>query len=214
MEGLGKSFIVLSCTLAVSWAFVHQLGSEVVVNERVGLERIEKIPHKMGEWQGTDVSMGEAVYDTLQTRSIIHRSYQDPAGQTVFLSLVYYPEARVDFHDPEACLGGQGVEMKATNETIAFVSQGKQIRIGVRRLVSIREGNESLVYYFYKSGQFFGQSYIRLRWDVALNKLGNRETSGTLVRVSSPVFPGDGDQAAECLLSFLQALYPYLNRHL
>ena len=70
------------------------------------------------------------------------------------------------------------------------------------------------VHYFYKAGDFVGQSYIKLRLNLALNKYGRKEKSGSLIRVSTPVFREDYKSASIMLTSFIGDLYPYLSKYL
>ncbi|MCK4787618.1 MAG: exosortase-associated EpsI family protein [Desulfobacteraceae bacterium] len=67
-----------------------------------------------------------------------------------------------------------------------------------------------LVYYFYKVGDFFGQSYIKLRLNLTMNKIFNKK-SGSLIRVSVPVLHGDTQRASTTLVNFIEELYPFMD---
>ena len=75
------------------------------------IDAIRNVPLKIEGWVGMDLPLEERVYRILETKSIIHRRYISN-NQTIFLSLVYYPETKVDFHSPEGCLGGKVLKSK------------------------------------------------------------------------------------------------------
>ena len=158
--------------------------------------------------------MDERVYEILETRSIIHRAYFLESGKEVFLSLVYYPETKVDFHAPEACLGGQGIKTWKSPKQIQIRCDGKVQTIDLNQILHTNEGRKNLVYYFYKAGRFVGKSYVKLRFALAANTILERERSGSLIRVSTVLNPGEEKEAEETLRSFIEELYPYLMKYL
>jgi EpsI family protein len=84
----------------------------------------------------------------------------------------------------------------------------------INRLIQNDALQKQLVYYFYKAGDFLGESYILLRINMAMNKFGTRKKSGALIRVSTP-FEGDSmKQSEKALNGFLGELYPYIRDHL
>lgn len=194
---------------------VHVVSYDDQVTAKQGLDAISKIPHSFGDWKGTDFPLSQQVYDILETRSIIHRSYENSKGQKVFLSIVYYAETKVDFHAPEACLGGQGIKTQKTPATI-FINKLKS-KLSVSRLIQkAGNGSEDLVYYFFKAGPFMGRSYLKLRMNLVLNKFSKRPKSGSLIRVST-VFPTSENhqsESEELLKAFVNQLNPFLIQYL
>ena len=78
--------------------------------------------------------MDPHVFDILETKSILNREYVSHA-QMVLLSLVYYPETKVDFHAPEACLAGKGIQISKSEKTIEIIKNSKNQ--GAMRLTQI-----------------------------------------------------------------------------
>lgn len=193
---------------------VRAVSYDSQVSAEQGLEAISKIPHNFGDWKGTDYPLDPQIYDILETRSIIHRSYENSAGQKVFLSIVYYAETKVDFHAPEACLGGQGVKTLKSPDTV-LIDKLKTI-LTVSKLVQQSEhGKNDLVYYFFKAGPFMGRSYLKLRLNLVLNKFGNESKSGSLIRVSTEMHNTLDDRQESALLKeFINQINPYITGYL
>ncbi len=208
MEIMRIRYVVLSLLLAVSWGVVKFVGYAETADMDSGMSTIRKIPASLGDWVGTDVPLEEQVFDILETRAIIHRGYRSE-GKNVFLSLVYYPDAKVDFHAPEACLGGTGSRVVKSVEKVSFDRGGKKIDLSLVKLIRGEGASRQLVYYFYKSGDFIGDSYFKLRMSLLLNKVLRSSKSGALIRVSTN---GGIDESvsSSMLVEFIRDLYPYL----
>jgi EpsI family protein len=111
-------------------------------------------------------------------------------------------------------LGGSGKKLKKTAKTITLNNEGDHIIFDLNQLV-YRDGiNEELVYYFYKTGDFIGNSYIHLRFSLARNKISGNGASGSLIRISTPDKIIGNVKPDVRLKRFLEALYPHLVNHL
>lgn len=192
---------------------INVLSYDTYGDAQAAVQAIEKIPISLGKWRGDDVPFEDLVYEILQTRAIIHRNYKSEEG-SVFLSLVHYPQTKVDFHAPEGCLAGRGVNISKTQKEIYINKNGKNLKLGVNQLVRQTETSEELIYYFYKAGDFVGPSYLELRFSLAMNKLTNKEKSGSLIRVSTPLTISGKKKAEMRLKEFIEDLYPLLIEHI
>lgn len=213
MKKLSSRFLTLALVLGVCAILINFLAYDKFNDAQAGRRAIKKIPVNLGEWKGTDVPVEDLIFEILQTKSIIHRNYKADKGN-VFLSLVYYPQTKVDFHGPEGCLAGQGVNISKKIKNIYIDEGDRSLKIETNQLVRQTNGSEELIYYFYKAGDFVGPSYIKLRLMLALNKLTNKEKSGSLIRVSTPIQSGNADYATKRLKEFIGLLYPHLERWL
>ena len=117
-------YLWLILLLVLQVLAVRSVSYDTYVTAAEGLEAVSKIPHSFADWRGTDYPLDPSVYDILETRSIIHRSYENSNGQKVFLSIVYYAETKVDFHAPEACLGGQGFKTTKSPDEVLINETG------------------------------------------------------------------------------------------
>lgn len=195
---------------------IHTISYDKNTSKVKGVHVIKNIPLNFKNWKGSDQSLQPLVYDILETRAIIHRTYRDNEGHEVFLSIVYYDETKVDFHAPEACLGGQGIKTrKYDSELIITPKTGKQLSIKVNQLIQNQGDFQSLVYYFYKTGDFIGRNYIKLRLNLVKNKFMSRRKNGSLIRISAPILnPESAEETRLLLQKFLSDIYPYIIEHL
>jgi len=213
MGNLKTRYIFAIIMTLIGAVLVNAVEYETFHKAEDAVLTVKKIPINMGNWQGTDVYLEENIYDILETRAIIHRSYHFE-GQRVFLSLVFYPETKVDFHAPEGCMAGSGRKINKSTKTIEFGNGGESISLGINQLTYEDGPQRDLVYYFYKAGNFVGNSYIHLRFSLAGSKLSGNGTSGALIRVSTPDKPIGNLKADERLINFICDLYPYLIQYL
>jgi EpsI family protein len=214
MEKIKNRYLIVITSLFIASVFVYFLSYDIFNKANAGISSIRGIPYDMGAWHGEDVEIEDLIYEILETKSIIHRTYNRENGQEVFLSLVYYPETKVDFHAPEGCLGGKGIRIKKSSKSIAFENNGKNVKININQLIWKKGEQVNLVYYFYKAGKFLGENYIKLRLNLAINKFSNNEKSGSLIRISTPIQMSDTQEASKILVDFAQELYPYLIKYL
>jgi len=209
----GKKYIIILILFALSALVVNYLSYEPFGRTDNGLEAIGMIPHTIGGWRGEDLYLDRSVYELLETKAIIHRNYT-LNDTTILLSVVYYPQTKVDFHAPESCLGGKGIRTQSSVKRIQLDQNERTVDLDINMILREQGQDRQIVYYFYKAGPFIGNSYIKLRFAVAFNKFSNREKSGSLVRLSTPVIHGDREEASRKLISFLEQLYPYVVKSL
>ncbi len=208
--GIAKRYIIILILFGISAVVVNSLSYESFGRMEDGFAAIGKIPTVIDGWQGKDMALEESVYEILETETIIHRSYT-LNDSTLLLSVVYYPQTKVDFHAPESCLGGQGIQTKSSSRVIEIrTSDGGTLPLYINEILWGKGSEESLVYYFYKAGSFVGNSYIKLRFALALNKFTSSDKSGALIRVSIPVYLSNYKKAEDTLREFLGAIYPYV----
>ncbi len=198
--------------MALLAVFVHLTNFDRVGTVKQGEATVKQIPLHISDWSGTDHPLDEQVFDILETKAILHRSYTNSQGRKIFLSLVYYEETKVDFHAPEGCLGGRGIITTKSPATVTVVSSTTTTApLTVNQLVQKNERDTTLVYYFYKTGNFIGRNYIWLRLNLIFNKFKNTRKSGSLIRVSTLLTESDdGGQSRIELEQFINDLYPYL----
>jgi EpsI family protein len=160
-------------------------------------------------WKGERIGIDKIVADVLETDALVLNCYVKDQ-KAVLLAIVYYPDAKVDFHAPEACYSATGVKITKRIRHIALNAIGP---VNVNELDIVRGSSKELVYYFYKSGNFIGNSYNMLRFNLVRNNLFTKEKSGALVRISTPVI-GDGDDADSRLIHFLDDFVPLFKKYL
>ncbi len=216
MANLKFRYFLVIFLLVITATVVRGLQYDSSRDDDSGLSDLQGIPLQIGEWwQGKDFPLQEMVYEILETRAIIHRSYIKKGSEdTIFLSLVHYFDTKVDFHAPEACLGGEGLKTEKTIKTITIPSGEQEITLEVTELLTTRTTGQTLTYYFFKSGDFMGSNYIKMRLSIAANKLARNDTRSSLVRISTALVPGHKAAAEALLKDFMKDLLPYIKQSL
>lgn len=214
MAKLKFRYLTVVLLLLATSAVVHALQHSQEQDGEAGLANLRYIPMQVSKWQGEEFPLEERIYDILETRAIIHRSFRSSEGENVFLSVVHYHDTKVDFHQPESCLGGIGLKTEKTTKAVSLRSGDETRTFNLARLVSTHQNGKSLVYYFYKAGPFIGSNYTLMRLNIAANKMMRNDTKGSLIRISTELIPGRENNAETLLLGFLQDLFPYIEKTL
>jgi EpsI family protein len=213
---VNRNYLLLILVVALLAVTIHLISYDKFKIMEYGVEAVKQVPLRLGGWQGVDQPLDPRVYEILETQAILHRIYTDNNGHEVFLSLVYYSETKVDFHAPEGCLGGRGIKIQKSPATVTIaLNSNNTMPMKVNQLIQEQDNSSTLVYYFYKTGDFIGSNYILLRFNLIFNKLKNLKKSGSLIRVSTPLTKNDeGRQSRAELDQFINTLYPYLFKYL
>jgi len=206
--------VIVALLMAVAAFVGYILQYDSSQDDEAGLAVLKAIPMQFGKWVGQDELLDETVYKILETRAIIHRSFSTENGESVFLSIVHYRDTKVDFHAPEACLGGRGEKIKKITKTITLFSGTQQRTIDIAQIIATRATGQTLTYYFFKSGQYIGSNYIKMRLSIAANKFARNDTRGSLIRISTSLIPGNEAMTESILINFIEDLIPYVQQSL
>ncbi len=198
--------------LVVTAFVINSLQYYSSQDDEASLINLQKIPIQIGKWKGKELSLDKTIYDILETRAIIHRLFISYNGDNVFLSIVHYSDTKVDCHAPEACLGGRGESISKVNEMITLYSSSQQRTWDIAEIIATRPTGRHLTYYFFKSGQFIGSNYIKMRLSIAANKLAKNDTRGSLIRISTTLTQGNEKISKERLIDFMEDLFPYIQQ--
>lgn len=207
MTSLRNRYIAVVLMLIVFIFIGHPLKYDSGFDSESAVEAVKMIPTEYKDWHGRDVNLDPTVYEILDTRAVIHREYTNSQGRSVFLSVVYYSDTKVDFHTPEGCLGGKGIRVKKFVKPISIKQEAQYINFDVAEIETNDNGNKSIVYYFYKAGQFIGQNYIKMRLNIALNKFISKNKSGALIRISTNLTSNSVESGEVVLKGFLDDFF-------
>jgi len=169
------------------------------------------IPIEIAEWKARDIPLDERTYAILETRNVIMRDYSDVNDRSIYLYIVASEANRRVAHPPEVCYTGDGVEILGKEE-IRFRVQGLEEPLVVNSFVSRKGGKDSLVYYWYKSGDRFTAHYISLQAKAVLNQMAGKPISSALIRVSTSI-DGNKQKATQILQEFSKKLIPLILEH-
>jgi EpsI family protein len=202
-----KAIIVMLLMLATS-GFV--LLDSYMANKPVTVN-LEDFPLTVGEWRGISYTVEDRVKDILDTEYILSRDYVSPQGEHVFLSMVYYPDNKIGFHNPESC--NTGVGMKVLEEKIVPVNipmrAGGQKQIDLNMLVLGQDVPAKVIYYFYLTGDTMSGKYTAFRWQMMRQQMQFKRPSGTQVQLHIPV-RGSVEGTRDLVTRYMNALAPAL----
>lgn len=202
-----KAITILLLLLATS-GFVmldsHLANKPVTVN-------LEDFPFTVGDWRGTPYLVEDRVKDILDTDYILSRDYTSPQGEHVYLSLVYYPDNKIGFHNPESCNTGVGMRVIENRIVPITVTQqdGKKEQVDLNMLVMGHAEPVRVIYYFYLSGDRMTGKYSAFRWEMLQQQLQFKRPSGAQVQLHVPV-RGSVDATRDVVTRYMNSLAPAL----
>lgn len=211
MQTVTRRFLLVIVTV-LGFTVLVEAATPRSVQHSGNTNVLENFPLIIGEWRGERSPVDEKVYRILETDTVMVNRYTE-GRNIVNLTAVYFPEAKVEFHGPEGCNRGRGDTIEPLGiRSITLRNAGKETPLTMNAFTVLRsDGRRDLFCYFYKSGDFSGSSYLNLRLKMAMRLFRQRETSGAMVVISTPV-KGRVESAERLIDEFLVSVYPTLLR--
>jgi EpsI family protein len=209
MRSAGTALLVLlfAAVGVLSWSL--QLRETLAVDAGPLLA----LPAAAAGWRSVDVPLEGSVESMLRADANLQRIYTDATGEKVSLYVGYYGTERGGRpeHTPEVCYRSQGWDV--LERRVLDVPEASGLRVK-DYLVESRAGRRDLVVFWFRSHRRSGllggldQSLDRL-----LGRLLDGRADGSLVRISTPVRPGEETAARGTLLDFARAVDVQLGAH-
>jgi exosortase D (VPLPA-CTERM-specific) len=181
-----------------------------IVPER---NRFVSFPVTLGEWQGHASMLDPEVEHGLAVDDYILSDYRNSDGKAVNLYVAYYASQRTGEspHSPLVCIPGDGWSITKLERT----SYGPGKEQPLNRAVIERNGSKQIVYYWYEErGRRIASEYWS-KWYLLADAITKNRSDGALVRLITPVFPGELERDADNRLQlFVQDLLPSLSSYL
>ena len=170
---------------------------------------LREFPSNIGLSHGEDRPFETQVVRAVGADDYINRVY---LGSTppIELYVGYYKDQRSGdrIHSPKNCLPGAGWE-PIRSGYISVPMNGKTV--AVNEYVIQRDRDKLMVFYWYQGrGRVIAGEYSGKFWMVA-DAISRNRTDGALVRLMTPMKDSESE-AQSRLVSFTQALVPYLNQ--
>jgi exosortase D (VPLPA-CTERM-specific) len=201
---------LLLFTLAASYG--------IEFREKVPIAKsFDHFPMRVMDWVGKRETIEEKFLRGLYFSEYFLADYQNQQGQRVNLYMAYYESQRKaeSIHSPETCLPGSGWEFKnAGRKTIALAgSPGKEMRIMAAMMENA--GQKQVVYYWFAQRGRVNTSLTEVKLYNFWDALTRQRTDGALVRLITPVLPGEqAEDAEKRLQEFTRLIVPTLNEFL
>ncbi len=175
-----------------------------------------EIPLQLDGWTGRDMLIRDDVRQILGQGDFLSRLYgRSPGTPYIELFIAYFPTQRTGstIHSPQNCLPGAGwVPLEAGRMPVPAPGLDT---ITVNRYLIGRGLDRQLVLYWYQSRERAIASEYWAKFYLVADSIRLNRSDGALVRVITPLAPGESaEQAEQRLVSFTQVLRPRLDRYI
>jgi len=207
-----KKYLILFILLLITSGFVFMDSS---LSSSASAINLEKLPLALGSWQGKSFPVNERVLRILETECILDRDYVNREGRHVYLSIVYYPDNKIGFHNPESCNTGEGAKI-VQRDIQSVPHQKEEIRMGdlkVNRLILERTQGNKVILYFFVSGNYLTHDYLKFRLHMMKQQMSFRRPSGAQIQVHSAIIR-DLKTTVSVMEDFIRNLAPRLPEYL
>ena len=209
----GHSVLVSSFVIVCgAGLLVHSIAHRTEITpERT---RFAAFPTSIGDWQGHSSLLDPWSEKALRLDDYLLSDYADPSGKAVNLYIAYYTSQRNGYspHSPVVCLPGDGWLITSLERT-TYDGAGQVVPIN--RVVMDKGGSKQLVYYWFdERGRNVASEYWA-KWYLLADAITKNRTDGALIRLITPIFPGESQaNADQRLQSFMKAVVPLLPTYL
>jgi exosortase D (VPLPA-CTERM-specific) len=207
---------IVACLILVSaagMAAFHLSERQEIVPERL---RFVEFPTNLGPWQGHASLLEPQIEHALGLEDYILSDYKKSGSEVVNFYVAYYASQRKGSspHSPVVCIPGGGWQILQFERT-SYRSDALNVTLNLNRVVIARDNNKQLVYYwFVERGHNIANEYSS-KWHMFIDAITKNRTDGALVRLVTPLYPGEAEHAAdERLQSFINELEPRLKAYL
>jgi EpsI family protein len=173
-------------------------------------------PAELGDWSGRQSSLEPEVENFLGLSDYILSDYSRPDGRAVNLYVAYYASQRdgLSPHSPQVCIPGNGWQITQFERT-SYRVPGADTTVPLNRAVIERDSEKQIVYYWFEQrGRRVANEYMS-KWYLLEDAIYLNRTDGALVRLTSPLYPGEAEKDAdERLQAFARDLVPRLTNFL
>ena len=207
-----KKYLILFILLLMTSGFVLIDG---ILSESVKKIDLEELPLAFGGWQGKSYPVQERILQILETEYILDRDYVNRDGRHMFLSVVYYPDNKIGFHNPESCNTGAGSKI-IERDVLSISKQNPAVQLDgfkVNRLILQRMQGNKVILYFFVSGDYMTHDYRKFRLHMMKQQMGFRRPSGAQIQIHSNIVP-DLKTTLSAMEDFIQNLAPLLPDYL
>lgn len=177
---------------------------------------VSQFPAQIGAWDGKTLTIPSEDLSVLGPGEFLERLYRNPevaAGIDLFLA--YFPSQRTGdtIHSPKHCLPGSGwTPVKASVIQVPW-GEGNVLHAN-DYVLQLGMNKEIVVYWFQSQGRTVASEYWQ-RFYLITNALRTNRTDGALVRVITPVMPGESvNGATDRALGFTKTILPMLGQYI
>lgn len=176
--------------------------------------RFAAFPNRIGQWQGRASLLDPDTEHALGLDDYILSDYVRPDGKVVNLYVAYYSSQRsgISPHSPIVCIPGGGW-LITSFERMDYTGLARELPFN-RAIIEQNSMKQVVYYWFDERGRRIANEYWS-KWYLLTDAILKNRTDGALVRLTTPILPGEVDSDAdERLRSFLREVVPTLAGYL
>jgi len=177
---------------------------------------LRDFPKQLGNWTGSDVGIDKDVLDILGPGDFLLRVYKNQQRVPyIDLFIAYFRSQRAGdtIHSPQHCLPGSGWA-PIENERVTLSMPGHKPFAANRYLIAKGDSRQLVLYWFWAHDRGVASEYWAKYYLVSDSIRMNR-SDGSLVRIVTPMFPGETtDAAQQRILPFAGEVLPLLNTYI
>jgi EpsI family protein len=212
-------YLVVLALLCGTALILHRRGDTDKVPDS---QPLDLLPRAIGTWDGKDVPLQSYALDVLGKGVFLNRTYlpqgvspmqaaATPGEGPVGLFIGYFPTQRTGqaIHSPQNCLPGSGWTFEAKGTTTLKNPKGREDQVG-EYLISNGKARDVVLYWYRSQGRTMASDYVA-KWYTLLDSIRYQRTDAALIRVITPILPGENQgQAQKRVVDFAERLTPLL----
>lgn len=204
-----------TCVLIAGAAiFLHAHSGSEVFPPRLPLQ---SFPAQIGNWEGTNVPIDKDVLAVLGPGDFLLRVYQNQQQPQPYVDLfiAYFASQRTGdtIHSPKNCLPGAGwTPVENTRVTLNLPGHAP---FPANRYVIAKGDSRDIVLYWYWAHDRGVASEYWAKFYLVTDSIKMNRSDGALVRVTTPMNPGETpDAAQQRILPLASSILPMLDSYI
>jgi len=183
------------------------------IPDRPGLA---SFPLELGAWRGMPGRLEPATAEAVEASDYLLADYAEPGQPAVNLWVAYYDSqvAGAAIHSPKECLPSAGWEYVSLEPVAAPIAPGTTEPFRLNRAVIAKGPRTMIMYYWLDMRGRKITNDILMKFYNLYDSVAVGRSDGALIRIYTPVAPGESTADAEARLErFFRLTYPHLDPH-
>jgi len=178
---------------------------------------LSSFPTQLANWDSAEIVQDQKTLEVLGPGDFLERVYQDPNKKLPYVDifLAYFPSQRAGEtpHSPQHCLPGSGWNPEE-NVRIKLSLPGHAPFPANRYVIAKAEQRRLVLYWFWAHDRGVASEYWA-KFYLVKDAIEMNRSDGSLVRLVTPMFPGETpDAAQQRILPFTSAIVPLLDNYI
>ncbi len=203
----------LAAVLIAVTAILLRARSEIIPNP----PPLSSFPARLANWDSTNIELDQDTLEVLGAGDFLERAYRDPNRNLPYvdLFLAYFASQRAGdtIHSPQNCLPGSG--WAPIENTRVMLSPAGHAPFSANRYVISKAGERELVLYWFWAHDRGVASEYWAKYYLVKDSIRMNRSDGALVRLVTPMLPGESAEEAQQRLSpFTASIVPLLDNYI